>query len=185
MRASRHIAVLSMWATLGLTVGSCKVGLTNIDAAWVLADVTWFQDEQTLFVFYHVDAQQGLGPLSQIELSYTTDEATVPPTSLDALPTVHTHLPVDCGPYSLCGSASTKVDIEPRNVALRLRYNRDGEIFLNATVTYNVVGSGPPNTRSAQVYGVFDETNDQVQWRLRHTFPTVRNEAATALGLRR
>ena len=44
-------------ATLGLTVGSCKVGLTNIDAAWVLADVTWFQDEQTLFVFYHVDAQ--------------------------------------------------------------------------------------------------------------------------------
>ncbi|MEL6348998.1 MAG: hypothetical protein AAFV53_38190, partial [Myxococcota bacterium] len=48
------------------------------------------------------------------------------------------------------------------------------------------VGPGAPHSnRSLIVYGVFDETNQQIQWRARHQFPTVRNQDASRLGLRR
>ena len=35
------------------------------------------------------------------------------------------------------------------------------------------------------IYGVLDETNQHIQWRSRHQFPTIRNEQARDLGLRR
>jgi hypothetical protein len=170
----------------GLPVGCGKVRITDINAGFTISDVAWFEDEQTMFVFYRVDAEQGLQPESVIELKYRTDDVVVPWTPLGQLTPVHTHVPVDCGVTSRCGSMSVAVQKPPREVGLRLRYHRDGEVSLDAPVVFNVVGVGPAHlTRSLAVYGVFDETNTRVQWRARHQFPTIRNEQATALGLRR
>jgi hypothetical protein len=172
--------------TSGLPLGCGKVAITDIKASFSLSDVAWFQDEQTMFVFYRVDAEQGIQAESLIELKYRTDELDVPWTDLALLTPVHTHLPVDCGANSRCGSLSIKVENTPRQVGLRLRYHRDGAIGLEAPVVFNLVGGGPTHlTRSLLVYGVFSEDNTQVQWRARHQFPTVRNEQATELGLRR
>jgi hypothetical protein len=69
---------------------------------------------------------------------------------------------------------------------VRLRYHRDGELTLPASVKLNIIGAGPAwSHRSLAVYGVFDEGNTQVQWRARHQFPTLRNEEVQELGLRR
>lgn len=57
---------------------------------------------------------------------------------------------------------------------------------LDSQVHYNVVSAGPAYShRSLLVYGVLSEGNVRAQWRSRNVFPTVRNEQATALGLRR
>ena len=55
MRGSRSALLLLMAL-------SCKVPYSNVNAGFVLSDATWFEDEQTLFFFYRVDAEQGLGP---------------------------------------------------------------------------------------------------------------------------
>lgn len=173
---------------LTLLFAACeKVPIQDIDAQFTLADVTWFQDEETMFVFYSVEALQGLSEHSRIELTYRTDELEQPWVSLDTLPKVHQHLPVNCGTRGLCGSASLRVSKAPRDVNLRLRYHQDGALTKEAwLVTTNVVGSGPVQlNRSLVLYGVFDETNSHVQWRARHQFPTLRNEAVQDLGLRR
>jgi hypothetical protein len=168
---------------------SCrKVPIVDVYAAFALADTAWFEAEQTLFVFYEVTAEQGLGDPSVIEITYTTDDQIVPWTILEDFEPVHTHVPVDCGPTTMCGSASIHVPIQPRNVQLRMRYHVDGALTLDPgdVFAFNVVDSGAPwSRRSLVVYGVFDERNARVQWRSRNVFPTVRNEQATELGLRR
>lgn len=182
MRGGAPLAVL----LAGTLAGCAKVPITPVAAGFDLADVSWFAEEQTLFVFYEVGAEQGLGDPSVIELSYVTDDAPLDWTALTDLPQVHTHVPVDCGARRLCGSASIAVPEEPRDVHLRLRYHRDGELALDADTVFNVVGPGPAWTnRSYLAYGVFDAANRRVQWRGRHQFPTIRNEQATELGLRR
>jgi hypothetical protein len=169
-----------------VALASCKVPIVDINAAFAVADATWFEEEETLFAFYRVDAEQGIGPESQIELAYNTDQVAVEWTPLQQITPVHTHVPVDCGARSMCGSISLHERLVPRNVRLQLRYHRDGAMTLPATVTYNVINTGPPQTnRSLLVYGVFDGTNNHVQWRARHQFPTLRNEQAQAFGLRR
>lgn len=176
------------WAVLSaLALGSCaKVPLHSVGAVFTQADAAWFAEEETLFVFYQVDAEQGLGDPSVIEIRYATDDERVDWTPVSEIVPVHTHVPVDCGIKSLCGSTSVHVPIEPREVQVRLRYHRDGELALEPETAFNVVGPGPDHAaRSLVVYGVFDETNQYIQWRGRHQFPTVRNERATELGLRR
>ncbi|MGI5863825.1 MAG: hypothetical protein ACOX6T_17460 [Myxococcales bacterium] len=171
---------------LGALAACQKVPLTDIHAGFTLADATWFAQEQTLFVFYRAQAEQGFGPETQLELSYLTDEIEVPWTPLAQISPVHTHEPVDCGPNGRCGSISLHVEKVPRRVRLQLRYHFDGEMTLPAEVNLNVVGEGPPHkSRSLIVYGVFDETNTRVQWRARHQFPALRNQEVQELGLRR
>lgn len=183
MRAS---VLLLIAVTAASSCEGVKVPIIDIQAGFTLADVSWFEAEQTLFVFYRVDAQQGLGPESQIELAWRTDSATQDFAPLSAFAPVHTHLPVDCGKNSLCGSTSIRVPTVPREVKLRLRYHRDGAMTLDAPVVFNVINAGPAfSHRSLTVYGVFDETNTRIQWRARHQFPTLRNEEAQQLGLRR
>jgi hypothetical protein len=164
-----------------------KVPIHDVDAGFVIADASWFADEETLFVFYEVSADQGLSrEHSVIEVTYTTDDGTVGWTDLSSFDTVHSHLTVDCGADTLCGSTSVHVPLEPRDVQVRLRYHEDGELSLDADTVFNVVDHGAPYShRSLLVYGVFDEANARVQWRSRHQFPTLRNEDAEALGLRR
>jgi hypothetical protein len=175
--------LLAVWFSLG---GCEKVPIVDIEARFALADFTWYAEEDTLFVFYRVDAEQGLGPASQIELAYRTDESDLGWTPLAELSPVHTHLPVDCGSRARCGSTSLHIPRVPRQVRLRLRFHRDGETTLDAPVAFNVVGRGPAHTnRSLLVYGVFDESNGHVEWRVRHQFPSLRNEEVRALGLRR
>lgn len=177
-RSSILIALLCM---LG-----CKVPIFDIAASFSLADATWFAQEETLFVFYRVNAEQGLSDPSVIELTYVTDDERRPWTIISDFTTVHTHTPIDCGATKLCGSTSIHVSSEPRDISIRLRYHRDSELSLNADTTYNVVGNGPTHShRSFIVYGVFDETNQYVQWRGRHQFPTLRNQEVQELGLRR
>lgn len=163
-----------------------RVPLVDVAARFTLADATWFEAEQTLFVFYRVEAEQGLSELSQIELAFRTDEVEQPFIELTRLPAVHQHLAVRCGARSLCGSYSTPVELEPRDVRLRLRYHRDGVLTLAAELAMHVVSQGAPwDARSALVYAVLDEQNLNVQWRLRHQFPAIRNQRAQRLGLRR
>jgi hypothetical protein len=171
-------------ALLGPACG--KVPIQGVEAGFLLADATWFAEEQTLFVFWEVEAEQGIDAQSVLDISWSTDDGRVPWTPITDFTHVHGHVPVDCGPQALCGSASLSVPLEPREVVIRLRYHRDGELALNAETVFNVVGEGPPHThRSLIVYGVFDEPNERVQWRGRHQFPTLRNHDATRLGLRR
>lgn len=172
---------------LALSAMSCgKVPLFNVRAEFSRADAAWFAEEETLFIFYEVSANQGIADPSVIEVRWTTDSEAVDWTQLTDITEVHPHVGVDCGPNALCGSTSIAVADEPRDVDIRLRYHRDGELALEPDTRLNVVGPGPAHTnRSLLVYGVFDESNRQIQWRGRHLFPTVRNEEATALGLRR
>lgn len=163
-----------------------KVPIIDIGAVFTIAEATWFQDEETLFVFYRVDAEQGLSEASQIELSFVTDDGVTAFAPLSSFEMVHEHVAASCGRHTFCGSASIAVALPPRDVRLRLRYHRDGELTLPAELSFQQVLRAAPHVgRSAIVYGVFDEANRAVQWRLRHQFPTIRNEEATALGLRR
>lgn len=178
----RALTVVGLLAALACE----KVPIVDIGASFSLADAAWFSQEQTLFLFYTVEARQGLGEHSQIEVTYRTDELVVPWTSLGDLAQVHPHVAVDCGPTTRCGSASLAVTAPPREVALRLRYHRDGALALETPVQPHFVLDGPPHThRSLLVYGVFDASNTRVQWRARHQFPSLRNEEAERLGLRR
>jgi hypothetical protein len=166
---------------------SCtKVPLHDVYAGFLLSDAAWFAEEETLFVFWHVEAEQGLGDPSVIEISYVTDEVRVDWTPITELDPVHIHEEVDCGVNALCGSHSIHVPIQPRAVSLRLRYHRDGELALDAYTNFNTISGGPPHAaRSYVAYGVFDQSNQWVQWRGRHQFPTLRNEQAEEYGLRR
>ena len=169
-----------------LGAGCEKVPIVDVAASFSLADVSWFEAEETLFVFYEVYAEQGIGDLSVVEIQYTTDDGEAAWTDVDSVEPIHTHLPVDCGSNARCGSVSLHVPLEPRDVSLRLRYHQDGELALSADTQFHVVGAGPAHiSRSLLVYGVFDESNRWVQWRGRHQFPALRNEEAEALGLRR
>lgn len=170
-----------------LSASACtKIAITDIDARFDLADAAWFADEQTLFFFYELTAEQGLSEASLVEVSYQTDDGDLDWTPLSELTAVHPHVAVDCGFKRRCGSISLHVPIEPRAVGIRLRYHRDGPLSLDTSLVYNVVGSGPAHSnRSFLVYGVFTEDNRRIQWRGRHRFPTLRNEQVQELGLRR
>lgn len=180
--------------------GCTKIPISDVAAGFELADAVWFEDEETLFIFYTLSAEQGLSTESRIEVRYRTDDEIVDwaPVLVDQdgvgqladpdgpRPLVHLHLPVDCGFARICGSLSVHVPLMPRDVGVRLRYHRAGATFLNAETILFTVGSGPPHTsRSLIVYGVFDESNRRVQWRGRHRFPNLRNEQVQELGLRR
>ena len=124
------------WLVAGLLFGvACtKVPVVDIAAGFVRADAAWFEGEETLFYFYNVHAEQGLGPTSVIEITWQTDDERVDWTPLSELPSVHTHLPVDCGVEALCGSHSLHVPLQPRNVELRLRYGEGVQMLLDCFV---------------------------------------------------
>lgn len=181
MRTARLVALCAP-----LLAACWKVPIDDVAAGFTQADASWFDEEDTLFVFWDVTAEQGLGDPTIIEITYQTDAERVGWTDVAAFETVHTHVPVDCGTTRRCGSISIEVPLEPRNVDIRLRYHRDGDLALAADTVFNVVGEGPAHSsRSMVVYGVFDERNERIQWRGRHQFPTVRNMRASELGLRR
>lgn len=183
-RTATVALLLAVLAGCGLYVP--KVPITDIGAFFSIADATWFEREQTLFFFYRVEASQGLSDASQIEISWRTDDVTQAFAPLSSLPMVHEHVAVSCGPRTICGSVSVAVEKIPRDVQMRLRYHRDGELTLDSFAQLNIVDIGrPDDDRSAVIYGVFDERNTAVQWRLRHQFPTLRNEEVESLGLRR
>ncbi len=176
-----------IFGVIAIGLAACdKVPIVDVNARFALAEVTWFEEEETLFVFYRGDADQGLGPETQIELMLRTDHFELPWTPVSQLLPVHTHVPVDCGTKSVCGSTSIALAERPVEVRMRLRYHRDGGMTLDAPVSLHTIGRGPAHTnRSLLVYGVFDESNTHVQWRARHQFPSLRNQEAEKLGLRR
>ena len=58
------VAALSACAP-GVSCGG-KQPIADINAGFTLADASWFEDEQTLFIFYSVSAEQGVsGRMSQ------------------------------------------------------------------------------------------------------------------------
>jgi len=184
-------SVGALWAMVWLAACPAwdlivRVPIVDVGTTFLVADATWFEAEQTMFVFYEIHAQEGLSEFSVVELTYRTDDVDQPWTDLLQEEAVHDHVAVFCGPRTLCGSYSLHVETPPRDVGLRIRYHRDGELALNAPLNYSVVADGPVHTnRSAVLYGVWDEENLHVQWRLRHQFPAIRNHAAQRLGLRR
>ncbi|MCA9541714.1 MAG: hypothetical protein KC620_22610, partial [Myxococcales bacterium] len=178
-----RVAALALIVACAL---GCKVEFSDVAARFVVGDATWFEAEQTLFIFYEVQAEQGLSDASVVEVRFTTDDGVVDWTPVSDFESVHTHLAVDCGATSRCGSQSIRVAREPRDVRLRMRYHRDGALSLDATTRLNIVNAGPAfSHRSLLVYGVFTEDNKAVQWRARHHFPALRNEEVERLGLRR
>jgi hypothetical protein len=186
MRVGWCVSAALLPLLTGSGAGCTKVSISDVAASFEVADAAWFEAEETLFIFYEISAEQGIGDPSVVELTYATDDQRVDWTPLSEFAPIHTHEPVDCGPQALCGSWSLHVPIEPREVSLRMRYHEDGELALDSDTVYNVIDIGPAHThRSMVVYGVFDETNQWIQWRGRHTFPTLRNERVEELGLRR
>lgn len=182
------VAMAFLLAVLPLGGAVCepKVPIVDVGATFAIAEATWFEAEETLFVFYRVDVVQGLSATARMELGYLTDTERVEPAPLESFSPVHEHVAVDCGARALCGSWSVHIPDAPRNVILRLRYHEDGALTLAAPLAFSIVQRGDAHTnRSAIVYGVLDEENTSVQWRLRHQFPAIRNPEATALGLRR
>ena len=99
---------------------NCKVPIVDIEAEFTISDVSWFAAEETLFVFYELEALAGLNESSAVEIKFTTDNITVDWTPLDGFNYVHTHVSVNCGPSKLCGSASISVNQEPRNIGLEI-----------------------------------------------------------------
>ncbi len=169
-----------------LVLSACKVPISDIRAGFTISEAAWFLEEETLFLFYRIDASQALDEHSQVEVTYVTDTTELPWTPLESLTPVHRHVPASCGSHALCGSMSLHVPDQPRQVRLRLRYHEDGAMTLDAPLTYNIIGAGPDYShRSLLVYGVFNEDNTFVQWRARHQFPTLRNTEVQELGLRR
>ncbi len=180
------IRLATIGAIAAVATSCSKVPLTDVSAQFAVADAAWFEEEDTLFLFWNVEAEQGLGDFSVVEVRYITDHDRLDWTAVSDLATVHSHDTVDCGPRTHCGSTSLQLSSEPRDVQLRLRYHRDGELILDTATAFNVVGDGDAHThRSLVLYGVFDETNTFVQWRVRHNFPTLRNDDAVRFGLRR
>jgi hypothetical protein len=167
-------------------VEAARVPLVPANAAFSLADAVWFEDEQTLFVFWRFGADQGLGPTSRIEIGVQTANTLQAPQPVDDYEPVHRHVDVDCGVRGRCGSLSIRVREEPLSVPIRLRWHEDGELVLEQDAALTIMRAGEPwKQRSAVVYGVFDEENAHVQWRLRHQFPNLGNLDVQALGLRR
>ena len=181
---TRGLTSAAVLLALGTACG--KVPIHDVEAEFLRADTVWFSAEDTLFVFYEVEALQGIGDPSVIEITWNTDTERVDWTPLTEFSPVHEHVDVDCGANALCGSWSIDVPDAPRDVQLRLRFHRDGELALTPQTVFNSMGSGAPHrSRSMVVYGIFEEENEFIQWRGRHQFPTLRNEQATDLGLRR
>ena len=90
------IARLATAACLLLLAGlsSCtKVPIIDVNAGFKLADASWFAEEETLFLFYEVNAEQGIGDPSIIEVRYVTDTERVDWTPVSDLIPVHQHLP--------------------------------------------------------------------------------------------
>lgn len=163
-----------------------KVPIRDVGAQFYIADAVWFEEEETLFFFYRVEATQGLNETSRIEIALDTDDAQMPFTSIQSFAPVHEHQTVDCEWNLRCGSWSIHMPNRPRNVRMRLRYHQDGDTFLASELGFFQVDAGPDHrNRSAVLYGVFDEQNRRIQWRLRHQFPNLRNEEIESLGLRR
>jgi hypothetical protein len=55
-------SLASACGLLACTLLSCvKVPIDDVDAGFTIANTAWFEEEQTLFVFYSVSAEQGLG----------------------------------------------------------------------------------------------------------------------------
>ena len=163
------------WMLTGLALlaasGCEKVPLVDINARFARADAVWFEEEETLFFFYRVEADQALTARSRMELTWRTDDAEQAWAPVETLPRVHTHVPVPCGRTGFCGSTSLHVKSLPRLVGLRLRYHDEGQMTLDAQVNLHVIHKGEPHTnRSLVVYGVFDESNTRVQWRARQLY---------------
>ncbi|MBU1432674.1 hypothetical protein KKF91_19205 [Myxococcota bacterium] len=178
--------ILAVSLVLSLALMGCKVPLSDLTPTPRVIDAVWFAEEATLFVFYELEAEQGLGPDSQLEIRYVTDDGAQPWAPLLGLPQVHPTAPPSCAAASICGVASLTVARPPREVALRLRYHPDGDLTLALSPALYLIDRGPAYThRSAIVYGVLDAQNRAVQWRLRHHFPNLRNGEVERLGLRR
>ena len=65
---------IGLLVAIAASTASCwKVPITPVEAGFLQADAAWFEEEQTLFVFYEVEAQQGLGDPSVIEVTWSTD----------------------------------------------------------------------------------------------------------------
>ena len=82
-RAAAVVRAVVAWlacvgVALGLGGAACepKVPIVDVGARFVIAEATWFEAEETLFVFYRVNADQGLSDASQIEVSFLTTSST-------------------------------------------------------------------------------------------------------------
>ncbi len=185
---TKSFLVFTMCIVLHFFLSTCsKVPLHDIAANFNVASATWFEAEQTLFVFYEVHAEQGVSADSVVEMQYETSAGIQPWQAMNAQKNVHLHVQPTCEQNAFCGSASPEVKLKPRKVKFRLRYHKLGELALEVMPPLNIVSQNASvaDSHSLLIYGVFDESNKWIQWRSRHQFPNIRNIEAERLGLRR
>lgn len=94
-------SLLSSCGLQDLDAFQVRVPIQDVGAVFEIADATWFEEEQTLFVFYRVNSQQGLSEFSQIELAFRTDNVEQDFQRLDDFPAVHRHVAARCGTLSI------------------------------------------------------------------------------------
>ncbi len=166
--------------------GCSKVPLQRFFPTADIAVGAWFEREQTLFLFYNVSIEDGFEDDARIEVNYRTDDGESGFVRVDTQNSVHTHLPVNCGTNHICGSQSLAVTKRALEVELRVRYTEAGRLTDPIPFSFQTVEStGAVSDLSATLYGVFDEKNVVVQWRLRHQIPGILNETVRELGLKR
>jgi hypothetical protein len=159
-----------------------KLDLQRIGTNLPLFQTYWFESEKTLFVFYHVATTQRVK--NQADVEYKVDDSSW--ISVANAPLVQKHHLVNCGDDQRCGSISIKSDQEPKNVGIRLRFSKGGDLADSFETVPRVIATlSGTEDRSFYVYGVFDKTNKYIQWRGRNNFPGLTHQEANFYGIDR
>ena len=145
----------------------------------------WFEVEKTTYVFYEADPPKSSGGNSFFEImtasdgSQTVQSATAPQADslidrkfrkISTTWSTHQHTSQNCGDH-VCGSFSFKSTTPPSEVTLRLRYHPDSPLGEEMqTGIQQHPDDGTAQAYSVLVYGVFNQTNDQMQIRTESNF---------------
>ncbi len=151
----------------------------------------WFEEEKTAYLFFKMTEMPERIENAVWEMSYSSTgsggETFYPFEELDFNTTVHEHQFVKCDLNSLCGSYSFHSEDPLGEVKFRMRYHPDilnlGMDISSTTLNHNKGSSYL--THSAQIYGVFDETNEHVQVRVYHNLGNPPHENISQYGMKR
>lgn len=179
-------SILLVVCTLVSLMSCSKVPLKRYFPETRVAVSSWFAREQTLFLFWDLSIDEGFADDAVVEISVRTENGETGFRDVQSFPSVHRHSRVKCGSKALCGSQSVAFADRVLSAEMRVRFKRDGRLSDEIPLVHQSIESGQTaQTLSAALYGVFDQANEVIQWRLRHQIPGLPNAEVRRLGLNR